>query len=171
MELKEGILTRRSIRKYDSAKKVSEKEITEILNMAMHAPSAHNKQTWEFVVVDDPKILEKMMSIHPWCSFLKETGLAIIVCGNTEEEIEPNFWVCDAGAATQNILLGAHALGLGSCWCAIYPNDKRIADFSKLLKLPQSVIPFSLVAVGHPSSIPPQPTGRFKTEKIHKNTW
>ena len=170
MDLETGILTRRSIRMYDSSKKVSPADIDDILNMAMHAPSAHNRQSWEFVVITDPEVQEKVMKIHPWCAFLKDAGAGIMVCGNIDQEYDSGFWICDAAAATMNILHGAKARGLGSCWCAIYPNAERTDDFKRLFKLPSHIEPFSIVVVGHAKMQPPQPGDRFKREKIHRNS-
>ncbi len=82
MNLEEGILTRRSIRKYQKNNRISKEDTEALLNMAMHAPSALNTQPWEFIVVDDQNVFNKIMAVHPYCSFLKDASLAIVVCGN-----------------------------------------------------------------------------------------
>ena len=82
MNLEEGILTRRSIRKYQKNNRISKEDTDALLNMAMHAPSALNTQPWEFIVVDDQNVFNKIMAVHPYCSFLKDASLAIVVCGN-----------------------------------------------------------------------------------------
>ena len=82
MKLLEGLLTRRSVRVYDPNQKVDSQTLGQILNAAMHAPSAMNKQPWHFVVVDKPAILQQMMDSHPYASFLKEAGTAIVLCAD-----------------------------------------------------------------------------------------
>ena len=157
MNLEEGILTRRSIRKYQKNNRISKEDTEALLNMAMHAPSALNTQPWEFIVVDDQNVFNKIMAVHPYCSFLKDASLAIVVCGNLKEQHKDNYWMGDCAAATENLLLGAHARGLGGCWCGIYPTEERMQAFHKLFGLPEYVQPFSLVVVGYPAEEPKQP--------------
>lgn len=171
MNLEEGILTRRSIRKYQKNNRISKEDTEALLNMAMHAPSALNTQPWEFIVVDDQNVFNKIMAVHPYCSFLKDASLAIVVCGNLKEQHKDNYWMGDCVAATENLLLGAHARGLGGCWCGIYPTEERMQAFHKLFGLPEYVQPFSLVVVGYPAEEPKQPHDRFKKAKIHTNHW
>lgn len=171
MDLQDGLLTRRSVRQFVKGKKVPADDMAELLKMAMYAPSAHNAQSWEFIVVDDDKILERIMKVHPYSSFLKDAGTAVIVCGNTEKEGAPGFWVLDSSAAAENFLLGCHAKGLGSCWCGIYPNDGLMQEISDVLMLPEAIKPNALIAVGYPAAEPKQPKDRFKSEKVHHNQW
>ena len=85
MELLEGLKTRRSVRQYDSAKKIPHEDIEKILEAASYGPSAHNKQPWEFLVIEDAETLASLRSIQPWTSFAKNASCAIIVCSNTDE--------------------------------------------------------------------------------------
>ena len=171
MEMQEGLLTRRSIRRYVKDKKVETRDLMEILQAGMYAPSAMNRQPWEFLVIDDEEKINHIMQVHPYCSFLKDAGTAIVVCGNLNEQMADNYWMGDCAAATENILLAAHAKGLGTCWCGVYPTEQRMKEFSALLNLPPHVRPFSLVVIGYPESVPPQPQDRFKPAKIHHNAW
>ena len=171
MDLMEGLLTRRSVRKFDTSKQISKETIKELIKAAQYAPSAHNTQPWEFLVVDDEEKLNRIMQIHSYCSFLKDAGTAIVVCGNLNDQMADNYWIGDCAAATENILLAAHAKGLGTCWCGVYPTEQRMKEFSALLNLPPHVRPFSLVVIGYPESVPPQPQDRFKPAKIHHNAW
>lgn len=171
MNLEDGILTRRSVRSFQKNNRISQKIVDDLLNMAMHAPSARNSQPWEFVVVDDQNLFNKIISVHPYCSFLKDASLAVIVCGNLQEQHDDGYWVGDCAAATENLLLGAHAKGLGSCWCGIYPSEERMNAFQKLFQIPEHVRPFSLVVIGYAAGEPKQPKDRFKQHKIHNNMW
>ncbi len=163
------ILQRRSIRKY-SDKKISREEIDTILKVAMYAPSAMNKQPWHFVVIDDRELLNKFMEFHPHASFLKYASHAILVCGDEQEQHDDGFWVMDCGAATENMLLAAHGLGIGACWIGIHPREKRKEQTKELFSLPEHVAPFALVSLGYPLEPRPMPE-RYHPEKIHSNNW
>jgi len=130
MEILEAIKTRRSIRKFTDKKvskedintlKVSKEDINTLLEAAMQAPSAGNQQPWEFIVIDDRKILDVIPDFHPYSKMLKESPIAILVCGKIDATKYCGYWVQDCSAATQNILLAAHGVGLGAVWLGIYP--------------------------------------------------
>ena len=112
MEALETILTRHSIRRYTPAP-VPDSLVTEILQAAMSAPSAGNQQPWQFVVVADRLLREEIPTFHPYAQMVREAPVAILVCGDLRLESYPGHWVQDCSAATQNILLAAHAKGLG----------------------------------------------------------
>ncbi len=160
---------RRSVRRF-TAQPVSPEQLDQLLRAAMSAPSAGNCQPWHFVVIDDRAIFEAIMQVHPYSQMLKEAPLAILVCGDQTLERYPGYWVQDCSAATQNLLLAAHALGLGAVWLGIYPREERVAAIRKLVGLPDNVTPLSLVAVGQPAETPP-PVDRFRPERIHTNRW
>lgn len=88
MDRKSAIFTRRSVRVYDPSKRATKEQILDILDAAMHAPTAMNKQPWEFVVATDPEVVSGITKIHPYCEFLPDAGSAIIVCGNLKEQFE-----------------------------------------------------------------------------------
>ena len=92
------------------------------------------------------------------------------ICGNLEIETAPGYWVVDCSAATQNLLLAAHSLGLGTVWTGVYPREERMNGLTDLLNLPEHILPHSLVVLEYPVEIPPQ-QDRFKPERIHYNTW
>jgi nitroreductase len=165
--LLDTIFDRRSIRKYKTDK-IDDKLIQKIIEAAMFAPTARNLQPWHFIIVDDRSILDKITEIHPYVSMLKIAPIAIIVCGDTE--ISQDYYQVDCAAATQNILLAAKELGLGSCWCGIYPRAERVTDFEKLFELSANIKPFSLVVLGISDEQKPRPL-RFKKDRIHKNKW
>ena len=169
MEVIEAILTRRSIRKY-SREKVTDNQIEIILKAAMYAPSAMNQQPWHFIVIDDRKKLNRIMEVHPYSNMLKEAGLAILVCGDERLQLSKGYWVVDCGAATQNLLLAAHGIGLGAVWLGVHPREERKSGIRKIFHLPDHVQPFSLISIGYPAEEKLFPQ-RFKPERIHKNTW
>jgi nitroreductase len=121
-------------------------------------------------VIDDRKILDEIPRIHPHATMLKNAPLAILVCGDISLEKYRGFWVQDCSAAVQNLLLAAHAIGLGAVWTGFHPMEDRVEGMRKLLGLPDHVIPLALVPLGHPD----QPSGRqdrFRGDRVHRNRW
>lgn len=171
MDFREGLRTRRSVRQYIPNRDIPADDIRDILETAMLAPSGRNKQPWEFIVVNDKSKFPEITQAQPYCRFLEEASLAVIVCGNTEEEMAPSAWMVDCAAATENLLLACHAKKLGSCWCGIYPDKERMENFIRLFNLPPHIKPLSLVVIGYPAAEPRQPEDRFKQQKIHMNSW
>lgn len=167
MDVIAAIHTRRSVRAY-TTEPVAAEDIQTLLAAGMAAPSAGNGQPWRFVVIDDPALLAKIPDIHPYAAMAKTAPLGILVCGDTNEEKYPGFWVQDCSAATQNILLAAVGCGLGAVWLGIYPLAERVAAFSDMFGLPAGVIPLCLVIAGHPKTEPRKQT-RFDPAKIHRN--
>ena len=171
MFLEAGLLTRRSVRKFESGKEISRQDIDDILKIAMYAPSGHNNQPWEFVVVNDKNMFGKIAELHPYAGFIEDASLAVFVCGNLNEQHAPDYWVGDTAAASENLLLACHAKGLGACWCGVYPQEDRVEKFKKLLGLPEYITPLNLIVIGYPDFQPSQPNDRFKPNKVHYNHW
>jgi nitroreductase len=169
MDTIEAIHTRRSIRKYTN-QPVSDDIIRELLAAAMMAPSSGNAQPWHFLVIKERKILDAIAAFHQHGKMLKHAPLAILICGDPTLEKYKDRWMLDCSAATQNLLLAAHAIGLGAVWVGIYPEVNRIEPMQKLLTLPEHIIPFSLISIGYPAEQKPTPE-RFKAERIHYDRW
>ncbi len=169
MEILEGIITRRSIRKYTD-KKISDDQVQMLLKAGMYAPSARNQQPWHFLVITDRKVLNQLSEIHPYAKMLTEAQLAIVVCGDETLELSTGYWVVDCSVATQNILLAAHGMGLGAVWLGLHPREERKQAIRDFFKLPDHIQPLSIISVGYPNEIKEMPD-RFKTERIHYNKW
>ena len=165
----EAISTRRSVRSFTS-KPIAKEIVEELLRAAMSAPSAGNEQPWQFVVIDDRKMLDRIIDVNPNAKMCKEAQAAILVCGDTSKEKYPGFWVQDCSAAAQNILLAAHDKGIGSVWTGVYPIEERVEGFRRLLGLPENVVPFCLVPLGYPAKQVPQ-VDRFQRDRVHHNGW
>lgn len=139
-----------------------------MLRAAMAAPTAMNKQPWHFVVVDQRDLLDALADANPYAKMIKKAPLAIVVCGDTEKMIEGggrDFWIQDASAATENMLLAAHAMGLGAVWTGAYPSEERCQAIGKALSLSSNLIPLNMVVIGYPAEHP-QPKAKFKEENI-----
>lgn len=178
MDLMEGLLTRRSVRQYDASKKISKQDILDIIKAAQYAPTAHNKQPWEFLVVEDKEVLANLRHIQRWTSFAKDADKVIFVCGNEDlsfsrhkENEQWSFIDVDCALATQNLMLAAWSKGIGTCYCGAAPMEKVVNDLKEYLHLPANIRPFAIVTLGYPAEAPKQPDDRYKPEKIHWGKW
>jgi nitroreductase len=170
MDAMEAILTRRSVRQYTEGS-IPADTVQSLLEAAMSAPSAGNQQPWQYVVIDDRNILDSIPKVHPYSGMLKQAPLAIVVCGDMErEKYKGDYWVQDCSAATQNLLIAARALGLGAVWLGVYPLEDRIRGLTKLLNLPEHIIPLAVISIGHPASEQGR-VNRYDMKRIHKNKW
>jgi len=170
MELFEALLTRRSIRKY-KYDIISQDYITELIKAGMYAPSAMNYQSWQFIVVDDREALKRINTeTTAHADMLMDASAAILVCGDLTLDKNINYNLMNCSAATENILLAARGLGLGSCWVGAWPVIETVEGLRKILGFPENIIPFSIIAIGHPDETV-NADDRFKPERIHKNKW
>ncbi|MGA9049351.1 MAG: nitroreductase family protein [Dehalococcoidia bacterium] len=169
MDAIEAIMTRRSIRKY-TEQPVADEVVERLLRAGMAAPSAANEQPWHFAVIKDRSLLDQVPSFHPHSHMIKGAALAILVCEDPGLEVVKGRGMLDCANATENILLAAHALGLGAVWLGIYPVEERMNGMRKLLGIPSQIIPVALVSIGYPDEKLRQ-EDRFKPERVHSNLW
>jgi len=148
MDILEVIKTRRSIRKY-KPDPVSEEEINKILEAGRWAPSANNSQSWRFIVLRSQEMRKKLADTLTWGRFLSQAPLGIAVTVNPRAR-GSSHPVEDGGAATQNMLLEAHSLGLGACWIGTYGTGNE-ASAKKVLNVPEDDRLLSVIAIGHPA--------------------
>ena len=149
---------------------IKREQIEQLLAAGMSAPSAHNEQPWCFVVVDDREILKKLATTGTHVEVAATAAAAIVVCGDMDLELAPGTWVQDCSAATQNILLAAHALGLGAVWINCYPEEVMQREVAGLFKIPDHVKPLSIVIMGVPA-IEVAPKDNYLAERVHFNKW
>ncbi len=169
MQLLDAIHTRRSIRKYLD-KPVPAEMIETVIRAGMAAPSAGNQQPWHFIVITDRAKLDAIPDFHPHSAMVRQTPVAILVCGDPDGKKYPAFWDQDASAATQNMLLAARDLGLGTVWVGVFPDSGRMDGFRKLLTIPEHIIPFALIPMGWPDATF-EAKDRFRPELIHREIW
>lgn len=168
----ENMMTRTSVRSYLD-KPVEDEKIEQMLRAAMAAPSAGNKQPWRFIVIKDKKTLAAISEHFPTMRMAEKAPLAIVVCGDLKATFPDegvDYWVEDTSAATENLLLAAHSLGLGAVWCGIYPLSERVALLKEMLNIPDDIVPLNVVPVGYPSG-EQAPKDKWDPEKIHYETW
>lgn len=164
-----AVFERRSIRKYTD-QNITKEQVEQLLKAAFAAPSAGNRQSWQFIIVDDKDILDSITKVHPHSQMLKEAALAILVCGDTSVELYPGYFAQDCSAATENILIAATDMGLGSVWLGVYPRTDRVQDITEIFKLPEGIVPFSIISLGYPAE-KKEPSNRYDENKIHFNKW
>ena len=168
----DNIMTRTSIRKYKQ-QPVEDAKIETMLRAAMAAPTAVNKQPWHFVVVTDKKVLGELAGQGRRGDMLRNAPLAIVVCGNLEKTLEgdaEDFWIQDVSAATENLLLAAHALGLGAVWTGLYPIVERAGQVAQVLGMPEYIMPLCTVVIGYPDE-QPTPKNKWNPENVSYNKY
>lgn len=169
MDTIEAITTRRSVRKFTDDP-IRPDDLRSMLEAAMQAPSAANEQPWEFVLITKREMLDKIPIFSPYAQMVKKAPLGILICADTRRLVIPGFWQQDCAAATQNILLAAHTLGYGAVWTGVFPLEDRVAGFSKLCHLPDKVVPFAFVVIGHPAQ-KVSPEKRYREDRVHHDLW
>lgn len=165
------IFGRRSIRLFQ-AEPVNESTIDLLLQAGMAAPSACGKEPWRFIVVRDKKGMQNLQQCMPGAGQLATAPVVIIVCGVIRETYDQQevFLFQDCATATENIMIAAHMLGLGSCWIAVFPMEERICRIRTEFSIPAGVIPVCCIALGVPAEFKESRT-RYHKEYIYYETW
>lgn len=166
----ETIMTRTSVRSF-TGKAVSADTIELLLRAGMAAPTAVNLQPWHFVAVNDRAKLDELAGNGRQSKMLQEAPLAIVVCGDMEKAMEGpghDFWIQDCSAATENILLAAHALGLGAVWTGCHPIEERVAMVRQVLNMPENLVPLCVIVMGYPNE-QPAPKDKWKPKNVTYN--
>jgi nitroreductase len=167
----DDLFARRSIRAF-TAEPVDPVRVEMILKAAMAAPSASNRKPWHFIVVTDARVRTALAKAHPHAAMVAEAPLALVPCGEPRLSVPvgQDYWIQDLAAAAENILLAATGLGLGSVWCGVHPVPERVEAVRRVLGIPEQVIPFALIAVGHPAEHK-EPRTQYDARRVHTNRW
>jgi nitroreductase len=166
MELSEAMRRRKSIRRF-SEEAVADEDIDFILHAAMSGPSAVNRRPCEFYVVKTPELLDKLRHASPFSSY--KSPLVIVVAGNAFRFLPlgaKDYWLEDAGAAAENILLAVTARGLGAVWCGVAPEKGKEKNVRRALNLPFHIVPFAMIFIGHPTETA-EPRDKYEANKVH----
>lgn len=169
MDTLQAIFTRRSIRAY-TGEAITDEQLRTLLRAGFSAPTAMNKRPWHFVVLRDPQTLQQITTFHPYSKMLPSAGCGILVCGDQNLSGSEYFLAEDCSAAMENMLLAAHAMGLGAVWMGVFPRDERMAPLRELTGLPDHVLPIGLMAVGVPAETREAPD-RYEDAKVHLERW
>ena len=165
MDAREAILSRRSIRKFTD-QEVEREKIEALAEAADSGPSACNKRPLKFYIITDRGVLSELSASGKFTKI--DSPLAIVVAGDMTKTLPRSFgeyWIHDAAAASQNILLMARALGLGSCWCGVYLQKGLMSEVSRILGLEENIVPFSLIKIGYPAE-EHEPHGGYSGERV-----
>ncbi len=165
-----NIIERTSVRRYTD-QPVSDEFKSALLHAGMSAPSGVNRQPWEFILIDDRTILAKLSEVLPYAKMAASAPMAIVVCGNPDRFLDGDdstLWEQDLSAASENILLAAHALGLGAVWTCLYPHTDRIEPVKEILNIKEDIIPFNLIPVGYPVA-EHSPMNKWNPTRVHFN--
>jgi nitroreductase len=160
------ILKRRSIRRFEP-RPVEEEKITTLLKAGMAAPSAVNSQPWEFVVVTEDSILQKLRGAMEYGKMT--APLVIVPLGSPKVAASfagETYWVQDCTAAVENILIAAANIDLGAVWVGVYPRLKKMAAVREILNIPADVFPLALLHIGYPAEQKSLHT-KYKAERVH----
>lgn len=173
MDVFEAIKGRRSIRAFEE-QPISEEEISKLIDAARWAPSAGNIQPWEFVIVRNQKIKHGLATAALDQTFIEEAPVVIVICANQMLSARGYgsrgvnlYCLQDTAAATQNLLLAAHALGLATCWVGAFEEEEA----RKILNIPRGVRPVAIIPVGHSAEKPLARSKRSSSEIIHNETF
>ncbi len=158
------IFLRRSIRSY-SDKEISTRDLERLAEAGLMAPSARNQDSRGLIIVNDKSILLELASMSKYASFLKEAKACILVIGINKDTIPTlHMQECDLAATTENILLEATHLGIGSCWLGTYPVKERMDYVKNTLNISDNDFVYSVIALGYPKD----PNAFYEKDKIKK---
>ena len=174
METIINITTRRSIRRFED-RPISEKDVQTVLEAAMSGPTCVNSRDWQFIVVENKEILDKMAQANgPYAAPLCHAAIGILICGDLNKAYcnAKDYWIIDGAIAGQNISLAARALGIGSVWLGTWPEMDRVQKQVELFNLPQNVVPHSIIALGYSKETAnTESKNNYDELYIHREKW
>ncbi len=161
-----SIFHRTSVRDFKKVP-VEREKVIEILKAAMASPSAGNQQPWEFYVVQNRSVIEKLAAASPYSGCAAASPLVFVICSRTGAGLRwPQWAPQDLSAATENLLLEIDDQGLGGVWMGIYPDAKRMENVKTALNLPDDLEPFAIVPCGYPAA-QKQQENRWDESRVH----
>ncbi len=159
-----AIFERVSIRRYEE-RPVEEEKLEALLRAAMAAPSAGNQQPWEFYVIRDRQMLEKLSKVSPYAGCTAKAPLAI-VSAYREKLWAPSYAQIDMSIAMENLWLACGEQGLGGVWLGIAPVEERMKAVEMILNIPEGLRAFAIFPLGYPAEERKQ-QNRFDESRIH----
>jgi len=165
------IHNRKSVRVFTD-QKVSKSDLDTIVRAGMAAPTGLDARPWQFIVTTDRGIMLELRKELGYAKGLDTSPAAIVVCGDMKKvnPKEPEFWITDTCAATENMLLAIEAMDLGGVWCTIYPGEDRMTHARKVLNLPNYIMPLCVIPIGYPAG-ENFPKDKYDPTTIHWEKW
>lgn len=164
----EAILNRRSVRVYKK-QEVEKEKIERIIKAGMQAPSAHNFQPWQFIVVRDEKKRKEISDLSIYGKPAKNCDTCIVLLADMDKvDKESHWWQQDMAACTENMLIQVVEENLGAVWLGYYPEEDRVDGVKKLFNLPDNLVAFAVIAIGYPEDNQGNKfVDRYDSEKVH----
>jgi nitroreductase len=169
MDAIDAIMTRRSTRKFTD-EPIAKKDIEDILKAGMQAPSAYDEQPWQFIIITGNEAKKKIMKAHQYAQMLSSAPVAILVCCDTSKLQTEGYWEQDCAVCMENMFLAAHAKGLGAVYVGVYPREERMKAISAVFGIPEKVVPFALLPLGHPAE-KKKAENRYEKARVHWEKW
>ena len=158
MDLLEAVFTRRSVRKFND-RDVEWDKVSTIIMAGQHAPSSGNLQNWMFCVVQDEDKRRKIAEACMQQYWMQDAKVHIVVAGDPKQtkryyaDKGDVYTIQNCAAAIQNMLLTAHALGLGACWVGAFDED----EIWRILGLPEEISVQGVLTIGYADENPESP--------------
>ncbi len=159
------IFARASVRSYED-KPVEKEKIEQLLRAAMAAPTAKNQRPWEFYVVGNKEVLEKLGAASQYAWPAGKAPAAIVICYRKEGNSAPEMLDIDCAICAENIWLELAHLGLGGLMLGIAPLEERMKIVAEALNLPENLAAFTVIPFGYPKKEKERPD-RYEAERVH----
>lgn len=173
MDAIQAIMTRVSTRQFTD-EPITDETLRTILKAGMAGPSAVNARPWSFIVIRDRDMLDRMADGNGRAAEpLRRATLGVLVCGDLSRAFEraPDYWVIDGTIACQNMILAAHAQGVGSVWLGTWPQEEKMQAQKALFGLPEHIVPHSIIAFGYPAGDGKVQPDRYEEDRVHVEKW
>jgi nitroreductase len=173
MEVYDAIKSNRSVRQFTD-QPVSGDDMITIVNAARLSGSAKNRQQWQFIIVTGRDTLQALSECGPWCGHLAGAAFGVVMAADDLHNPPTLTTPFDLGRASQNMILTAWSLGIGSCMASIYEPEKARAA----LQVPDNwAVPWA-ISFGYPHpdadprNRPPRREGRKALDEVVRwETW
>lgn len=173
MDALQCLMTRRSVRSF-SDEPLTQQELETLIRAAQQAPSAHNTRPWLFLSLTEREILHRLVPMTPWWALLDQCAAAVVICVDTrlleQKSLLPEFQTLSCAAAMENMLLAAHAMGLGGVWLGMCQGQENYDNFRQILGIPEWARVIGMAAFGHPADTAKR-TEHMETEKWSQERW
>ena len=167
----DAIKLRRSIRKFDLSKKVPYETLVELCKYASYAPTARRQIDKEYIIIDSDEVIKKMYLLPHGSLKYEDCNTYIAIVGKNPKDLTiPGMEPIDLAMASENILIKATELGIGTCFLGVYPNEERMNMFNELLNVTNGDFVFGIIALGYPLEEFKE-WDKFDPKTIHHNKY
>lgn len=167
MDIFDVLITRQSVRAFEATRPVEAEKLELMIRAGMNAPSAMGQHAWRMLSITDAELLSKVADYGTWWKMLKACPLAIVMMTDTNQldGLPEEYQVISNAAAAENILLAAHAQGLGGVHLGLSHSDEGYDGLCALLNVPDNWRVTGILAIGYPDRELTTPADRYEPEK------